>query len=403
MGRNTWFLAGMGFVLALAVVALGYLFMRGPALRKIEPDPTPPPRAQARKKFPLIEKTAKGSREAPAPAAKPEPPPLPKLGESELAKRIQELLAEYDEIVADVPGISNDADRIATLKERQARLDRLVEKMAALGPDAVPLLAQVIGEGDSRRAEIVGRQTIVIRALARIPGKAALEALGDALRTSDSFTLKMTIVAQLAENAGPAGVEVLSDRLPQETDARVRSRIVNYLGQQKGPKALLTISKEATDDENPNVRIAAIRALGELADPSSAGVLERIARTSDDIGCRQNAIQIDARVVKEQAIPMLQDFLQNDPNLRIKSVAILGLQEVGGASARAALESAANDPSQSEDVRARARGALAMLDRQAASAAGGEPPPIQFDGKIQGLKPLTSGPVRSIGPVGDKR
>lgn len=387
MGKNTWFLGAMGFVVALAVVALGYLVMRGPPLRKIEPENLPS-RKIAKKPLLLTMPVA------PKPGAAPKPAlaPLPKLGESDLAKKIEEYLKEYDEIVNDPGSGPSDADRIATLRDRQQRLDKLVEKIAALGAEAVPLLAQVLTGGDARRADVVGRQTVVIRALSRIPGKEALAALGDALRTLDSFTLKMTIVAQLADNGGAEGADILAGRLAGETDPRVRSRILNYLGQQKGGKSIAMIARAATDDENPNVRIAAIRALGEASDPSTAGVLEQIARTSDDIGCRQNAIQIDARLVKEQAILMLQDFLTNDPNLRIKSVAILALQEVGGDRARAVLDATMNDASQTDDVRARARGAIAMLDRQAQAAANGDTLP-----KIEGLKPIST-PIRAIAP-----
>jgi hypothetical protein len=395
-------MGGAGLAVALAVVGLGYLVTRGsnpPLERPVPDDVSAPRKAPERRGAPTLPPAARSAaRPAPASRASAAAAPAPAPA-GDLAAEIEAILREYDRIVADVPLGPNDADRIASLRERAQKLDKLVERLAALGPGAVPLLAALLRGGDASRADVVGHQTLAIRALSRIPGKEALSALGDALAAVESFTLKMTIVAQLAENGGRDGTDILADRLGAEQDPRVRSRILNYLGQQKDARALMTVTRAATDDADPNVRIAAIRALGEAADPSTGPVLERIARTNEDIACRQNAIQIYARLAKDQATPLLEDLLRNDQNLRIKAVAVLGLQEVGGERSRAILESVANDPSASEEVRARARGAVALLDRQGQQ--GGVE--IGVERKIEGMKPINVGGLKPITPLGEKR
>ncbi len=407
MRRSALLFAVTGFAIALAVVAIGSLLLGGgdrddrfdpapPLARKPEKRAAPAPRL-----VPLPARATGGARaREERPPAAPELPPEPAPGD--LRGRIAALLREYDQIINETSGSGPaDADRISTLRERQQRLDKLVAELAALGPEAVPILIDLV-RGDAHRPDLIGRQTILVRAIARIPGPEALAALGDALAASESYTLKMTLVTQLAENRGSEGIEILSRRIHLEADPRVRSRILTYLGRQKSPEAVLLISRVAQADPDPNVRIAAIRALGEAADPGTVPLLESIARTAEDVGCRQNAIQIYARLARDTSIPTLEDLLRNDPNLRIRAVAILALQEVGGERARAALEAAANDPGQSEDVRARARGALAALEREARAAASGQPAP-SFDRKLEGLRPIDVDGIRTIPALDGKR
>lgn len=384
MRKNVQLASLSAALVALAVIAIGFLLFRNPP--PVRPAPEPPPavrRPSAPKPAPAGVVLAEAPA-APRPAAVAAP--LPPLGETDIARRVEELLREYDAIVNEPLGSPADVDRVATLRDRQQRLDKLVEKLAALGAPAVPVLDAVL-KADGMKPELIGRLTIVVRALARIPGKESVRALGDSLGASDNFTLKMTVVLHLAEHGGAEGGEILARRLASEQDPRVRARILSVLGQHRGAEALPVLERVARDDPTPTVRVAAIRALGDAKDPQAARTLELIARTNDDVSCRQNAIQIYGRIMKEEGLPLLEDLVRNDSNVRIKAVAVIALQEVKGDRARQILESVANDPAQGEDIRARARGALAALDREAQAAASGvEIAPL--DAKIDRRKPM---------------
>jgi HEAT repeat protein len=143
------------------------------------------------------------------------------------------------------------------------------------------------------------------------------------------------------------------------------------------------------------VRIAAIRALSDAGDAGSRLLLEDRARIDPEISVRQNAIQAYGKILKDQAVPVLEDLLTRDPNIRIKASSISTLLEVGGPDARRVLERYSTDPSANEDARARATGALAAMDR--AQQGGGLP---SIGGKLDAVHPENITPIGPIRPIG---
>jgi HEAT repeat protein len=399
MQRNAQLAVVTALVVAGAVVGLGFLLMQGDPARRpagpsvaVEPRKAarpapPPPRVEPKRPAAPAAKPA-----APAPAAAP-------VETADACAKVEEILREYDALVSErQPGGASDLNAISNLRERSLKIDQIVEKLAALGPPAVPCLADAL-RADAR-AQRIDRQTLEVRALAKIPGRPSLEALAEALVASDAWGVKMTVVAQLAENGGADGLAILAQRLEMEQDFRIRGAILKFLGQRKSEAGILAARRLAQSDENPNVRIAALRALDETRDLGSLGVIEERMRMDPDVAVRQNAIQVYGRIAREQGLTTLDEILRNDPNLRIKSVSILALQEMAGEgsdSARAALERTANDPNQSEDVRARATGALAGVDR--ARQGTGLP---SVGAKLEASEPTGSGvkPLQSLGGGG---
>lgn len=395
MGRNTFAAGAVGFVLALAVVGLGYLL-----LSKGQPPerPAPPaaeglpvvPAQRAGTTGPTAEELARAqpaalqppAGSASAAGAFPAPPAAPR----DLAAQLQEILAAFDRLMQSPAGAGPiGPEQVRSLQEREQRYGELVQRLAALGPAVLPLLMEQF-ERDGRAGRIE-RQMFLVRGMAAIGGEEAIQALARAFDATEQWGLRMTIVSELARHGGAAGTRLLSERLLTEPDARIRAAILKFVGQQGTPEAAALAARLARGDADTNVRVAAVRALGESGQREQAApVLEELARTASELVVRQNAVQVYGRLLGEQAVPLLEDLVRTDPNVRIRAVAILTLQEVGGERARAVLEAVANDPLQSEDVRARARGALAALER------GQRLGPIGLEGmrpvRIEGLKPI---------------
>lgn len=404
MAKNV-ILAGVGgFVFALALAGLAFLMFGkgdvssqpvalGPQMA-VQPNAVQPlnPGISARKVDPRKVRAAKTG-----PVHQPE-------SASDLRAELERILREYDEVV--LHGRTSNtsaAERIQSLRERSARIDALVAELAALGDEAVAAMLEVLsGDIASNRTD---RQSFLVRGLAQMASPKAIAALGEALSMATSWGLKMTVVAQLAQHGGDVGYQLLADRIVGEPDARVRAAMLKFIGRKQTREAAELAARLARSDPDPNVRIAASRALGESGDVFVAGpVLEEIARTADNLAVRQNAVQTYARMMGEQGILVLEDLVRNDANVRIKVVVLLSLQEIGGDRVKQVLTATAEDPGQSADVQARARSALAALERRArapdASGVGGG---VAGSGeRIQGLKPMKLEGLKPIGAPGNK-
>jgi HEAT repeat protein len=331
---------------------------------------------------------ATADREAPKSAL---PPPKT---ETELQKRLDDLLRDYDALLADKSyGMGPDQRPLA---ERLERIEALVREIAALGPAAVPALEERLRR-DVSKCE---HQTFFVRALARIPGDEALKVLADALagcdrwgmRGPDVFTLKMTIVNQMFDHSGAAGMTLLAQKAPGEPDYRVRGRIVHALARARAPEAAPLAERLASTDPDPNVRVAAVKALADLEDPVNANALERIARSADDLNVKQHAIQAYARLAKDGALSFLEEIIRTDSNFRVKAATIVAITDVGGERALALLERIAADPTQMEDIRARARTGMEAIAKRAAQPGSG--------GSIQNLEELKLDRPLPLKPLG---
>jgi len=390
MRKNTLAAGIGGFVVALCVVGLGYLFLgqRGRSPRSpLEDDhATAPGRdaSQPTRRSPTGPIPRRRTIKAPRVAQKPVPPAP--TDPRAIEKRIAELLARYDEIMSagTRPGTG------LSLSERRRRIDQLVRELAARGEKGVPFLLAALRQ--DALANNTPREMLVVRALARIPGAEATRALKEVLASSQ-WGVQMAVVAQLA-GRGPEGIQALKDRLLVEGDFRVRGAILKQIGRSGDPGAMELIARLARDDPDPNVRRAAVRQLAMSKDPATVRTLEDLARAAQDISVRQAAIQAYAQAAGPNAVVILQDILQSDPNLRVRSVAILGLQVVGTEEALLALQQVADDQTQTADVRARARGAVAAVNRQ---RSGGSSVGANIRGQ---LKPITGPGLRPLRPIG---
>ncbi|HVY61254.1 MAG TPA: HEAT repeat domain-containing protein [Planctomycetota bacterium] len=396
MRKNAMLIGAGGVVVVAALAATGWLFLRGSPPPRRTLDVPRVVRTDTAKKVELpVVKRMEPAKIAPAP--KPVSAPGPK-APIDVCARVEELLKEFDAIYADGGGPIGPGEvaRINTLRERSQKIDRVVAELAALGPEAIPCLADQFRADSRPGVNRIERQSVEVRALAKIPAcKDVVQVLGEAYLATEAWGVKMTIIAQLAEASCPEGLDFLCSRVDLDQDFRLRTTILKFLGQRKVPCGIQAAQRIAAQDENVNVRIAALRALAEAEDPSSRLVLEDRARSDPDITVRQNAIQAYGRVMKEQALPVLDDLLQRDSNIRIKSIVILALQELNCDAARRVLERTRDDASAGEDIRARANGALAAMDRMQNGA--GLP---SVGAKLDALNPTNLDGMKPLGPAG---
>lgn len=400
MPRNFLLVAVGALVVFAAVAGTGWLFLRGqPAPRRVSSDTPAAPGPRKRTQVEVPAGPPKGPK---PPAAKgPNLVPPKTSAPADVCKALDALLAEYETISLDGnAGAVASVDRLQTLRERSQKIEKIVEQITALGCAAIPCISDAI-RADGRVGKIE-RQANLVRAVSRMPCcREVTAALADAYQSTDAWGTKMAIITQLAEANCPEGIDFLCSRIDAEQEFRLRGAILKLLANKKAPCASLAAQRIATQDENPNVRVAAIRALAESEDQTARLVLEDRARSDPDVTVRQNAIQAYGRIFKDQGIPLLEDLLRTDPNIRIKSMAILALQELLTPEARRILERTANDPTAGEDVRARATGALAAMDRMQNGS--GLP---SVGAKLDAIEPINIDrmkPLAPIGSVGDKR
>src|SRR5688572_7136772 len=231
MRKNVTLAVITGVVIAAAVAGMGWLMLRGePAPRRTADTPVARVEPNGRKAaLPPPRKV-----ESPKVAPKKEPAvEKPKAGGVDICKLVDDLLREYDTVIVDGGQLNvPEVDRIYSLRERAARIDKIVEKLATLGIEAIPCLMDAL-RADAR-SNRVDRQTVVVRALAKIPGcKEPIDALAEALTASDAWGVKMTVVAQLAESPCPEGMNLLCQRVEIEQDFRIRGAILKFIGQKK--------------------------------------------------------------------------------------------------------------------------------------------------------------------------
>ncbi|MBM4319576.1 MAG: hypothetical protein FJ125_06375, partial [Deltaproteobacteria bacterium] len=184
----------------------------------------------------------------------------------------------------------------------------------AFGEAAVSELSAVLGSIDERS------RAGAIRALGRIPGLAAQQALlvatGDPLerlRLAALAALRARPVGELVqalprllpllEDEGLAGevVSLLVEELEEEValpllaelvesgSAASCSRAVEALGRLQGSAAATALLRRALDRPESAVRVAALRALGRTGDPSLGGQLLELLRGEPDAAIRAAA------------------------------------------------------------------------------------------------------------------
>jgi HEAT repeat protein len=276
-----------------------------------------------------------------------------------LFKEIQDLLKQYANLknIRIEPGL-NPLDNLERYRERQAKIEDLLNRLKALGEEAVPHIMETL-----KAEKDINNKIFLIRGLAGIGGEQAMANLATLLKEDRNYVIKRTIITNLAEQKRNDVYEILRDALTNEQDFRVKIIIMRELTEEKRGDITNLLTDLIRKDQDRNVRLEAIRSLGKLGDQSNSQILEELIRNDRDLLVRQNAIMTHARLNKEQSLPILEDLLRNEQNIRIRASAVLALSQVGGDYAVRVLEQVAQYD-ESEEIRVRAQRALLGLKRR---------------------------------------
>lgn len=134
---------------------------------------------------------------------------------------------------------------------------------AARGPKALPMLFELLDNGDPHMQMIAGR------CIEAIPG--------------DDVTRKL--------------LAALSTAKPEAADL-----IIDVLGQ-RGPEAREAVAKLAAEATDPALKNAAVLALARFGDPTAVDLLWNVAKTTDNPSHRSVALRGYVRLISKQAKP----------------------------------------------------------------------------------------------------
>lgn len=127
---------------------------------------------------------------------------------------------------------------------------------------------------------------------------------------------------------------------PQELDRGERLRLVRQLAREKDTHAL---ANYLAKDSDASVRRIAATALGNIRDDAAAAALQG-ALTDEDPSVRIRATRGLRLIMGADALPLLSTVATTDKDPEVRRLTVHLLSELDGPIARAAVESALNDP-----------------------------------------------------------
>jgi HEAT repeat protein len=119
-------------------------------------------------------------------------------------------------------------------------------------------------------------------------------------------------------------------------DVEVRRRAVEAISFFGGPE-IIQIIENAYYDDNEKMQISAVFAMGRNADVRwRSQVMSELDNANTEI--RFEAARACGELEIADAVPLLVDLIENDPDLQVQEVAIWALGRIGGNQAQEALE-----------------------------------------------------------------
>lgn len=228
-----------------------------------------------------------------------------------------EVLAE----VAEVASSSANGRRLA-----------MVEKLAALGPGAEPLLG-----GALLHAHTPAERAILADALARIGTSEAVEELFKAVQAATDPEVRAELLQAL--NALPPGLplETLASTLTMALDPQIRDGVVATIARAADTNAVEFLHEMYHEPESFGGQGAGIlAALGSIHNPGATTALSTLLRTSGEVPIMQNAASSLGKIGTEESLQAIADALRvigdTNPELRLHLLGVI--QVVNNAAAR---------------------------------------------------------------------
>jgi len=219
---------------------------------------------------------------APPPVLSVVPPP------SVLSARSAEaVLAEargaYLAAVERAPGGGESSREFA--RQRREVFQREVERLAALGPDAAPVLLERLQSETNDHARL-----LLLTALSRIDGEAGVRGTLAALEALQDPTLEPLFLDRLVRAGDPASENLLETVLRQSPRPETRVNVLLSAGRRGDAQIAARLPELALRDESPAVRMQALATAQQLGTPLEPALLEQMAHADPDPALREHAL-----------------------------------------------------------------------------------------------------------------
>ena len=225
--------------------------------------------------------------QAPAPQVAAAPPPSappPARGELEVTMARSAYLAA----VMRTPRPGESSHQVVEARRLAFRVE--TERLAALGPEAAPLLSARLENETNDHARL-----LLLTALAKIPGEAALRGALAALETLRDTSLEPLFLDRLVRADDPASLRVLEAVLRQSPRPETRAAVLVSAARHGDRRLAAELPQLALHDPSGAVRMQALETAAEVGAPLDAAVLEQVAHADPEPALRARALGVLAK------------------------------------------------------------------------------------------------------------
>lgn len=260
-------------------------------------------------------------------------------------------------------GLAAEIAEIEKQPEMARRL-ALVEKLAALGPGAIPMLSEMLVEAKSAAS-----RGILADALARIGTSEAVDALFGILASTTDPAAKAEIAQAFAALPPGQAIETLASGLALMLDPPVRDAVVATVGRAADSSTVTFLNElyhepEAFTGQHDNITAA----LGSIQTPAAIPALADLMRNTGEEEIMRPAAASLARIGTSDSLQPLADTLttigSTNPELRLHLLSVI--QSVTNPEAVVWLQKAAANAFHDADLATVAKTALDAMKQTAA-------------------------------------
>jgi hypothetical protein len=189
----------------------------------------------------------------------------------------------YLAAVLRAPGPGESSRDVA--QARRAVFEREVERLAALGPAAVPLLQAALAAERNDHARL-----LLLSALSRTPGEAGVQGALDALEALRDPTLEPLFLDRLVRGEDAGSLRLLEAVLRRSPRPETRAALLASAARHGDRRLALLLPELALHDESAAVRMQALATAEEVGAPLQPALLEQMAHADPEPALRQRAL-----------------------------------------------------------------------------------------------------------------
>jgi hypothetical protein len=181
------------------------------------------------------------------------------------------------------------ADGLASRDKAARRLrvfEESAEELAALGAPALAALLDALRAERDPHARL-----LLLTAVSRLAGDAAVEGTLEALRRLDDPTIEALFIDRLARSGEPGDLRVLEALLERCEDPAIRGAAIASGASRRNAAVAARLAAVASDDPDPRNRLGALRAAERAGASMPADVLARLAAEDPEPSVRVAALE----------------------------------------------------------------------------------------------------------------